>query len=172
MKGPYVANTSTIRRSTRQLSRSLTIAVASTVLGGYAPTRGVSFETPRAPSPLTHSGRWLIDVQGRVVIVHGFNVVNKLAPYTPQSIGFDEDDAAFLESHGFNAVRLGVIWKAVEPLPGVYDAGYLAQMKATQQLLANHHIYSLIDWHQDEYSEVFGGEGFPEWAVDRDRAGY
>jgi endoglycosylceramidase len=142
------------------------MAVASMVLAAYAPTRAVSFEASPASSPLTHSGRWLIDMQGRVVIVHGFNLVNKLAPYTPQSIGFDEDDAAFLESNGFNAVRLGVIWEAVEPSPGLYDSGYVAQIKATQQILAKHHLYSLIDWHQDEYNEVFGGEGFPAWAVD------
>jgi endoglycosylceramidase len=114
---------------------------------------------------VSHSGRWLIDAQGRVLIVHGFNMVNKLPPYTPQSVGFGDDDAAFLEANGFNAVRLGVIWTGVEPLPGVYDSAYVAQIKQIEQTLANHHIYSLIDWHQDEYNELFGGEGFPGWAV-------
>jgi endoglycosylceramidase len=115
---------------------------------------------------VSHNGRWLIDAQGRVLTVHGFNMVNKLPPYTPQSVGFGDDDAAFLEANGFNAVRLGVIWSGVEPLPGIYDSAYVTQIKQTQQTLANHHIYSLLDWHQDEYNELFGGEGFPGWAVD------
>jgi endoglycosylceramidase len=117
-------------------------------------------------SPLVgHSGRWLLDPQGRVLIVHGLNVVNKLAPFTAQGWGFGDDDAMFLQAHGFNAVRLGVLWEAVEPQPGVYDAAYVAAVRETEQLLASYGIYTLLDWHQDEYNEVFGGEGFPAWAV-------
>jgi endoglycosylceramidase len=112
-----------------------------------------------------HSGRWLIDTQGRVLVVHGLNVVNKLPPYTAQAWGFGDDDAAFLQANGFNAVRLGVLWEAVEPQPGVYDDAYVAQIRETEQTLAAHGIYTLIDWHQDEYTEMFGGEGFPAWAV-------
>jgi endoglycosylceramidase len=120
-----------------------------------------------APPPVVvgHSGRWLLDAQGRVLVVHGVNVVNKLAPYTAQAWGFDDDDAAFLQANGFNAVRLGVLWEAVEPQPGAYDAAYVAQVRETQQLLASHGIYALLDWHQDEYNEAFGGEGLPAWAV-------
>lgn len=114
---------------------------------------------------VSHSGRWLIDAEGRVLIVHGLNVVNKLAPYTAQAWGFGDDDATFLQAHGFNAVRLGVLWEAVEPQPGAYDAAYVAQIRQTQQMLASHGIYTLIDWHQDEYNEIFGGEGLPAWAV-------
>jgi endoglycosylceramidase len=112
-----------------------------------------------------HSGRWLIDAQGRVLIVHGLNVVNKLAPYTAQAWGFGDDDATFLQANGFNAVRLGVLWEAVEPQPGAYDAAYVAQVRQTQQTLASEGIYTLLDWHQDEYNEMFGGEGLPAWAV-------
>lgn len=133
----------------------------SVVTAGLAAAQSV----PLA-GPLGHSGRWLVDSQGRVVTVHGFNMVNKLAPYTPQAVGFDDDDAAFLQANGFTAVRLGVIWKAVEPFPGIYDDQYLSQIHATQQVLAQHGLYTLIDWHQDEANEVFGGEGFPDWAVD------
>jgi endoglycosylceramidase len=63
-------------------------------------------------------------------------------------------------------VRLGIIWKAVEPRPGAYDDGYVAQIRAAQQTLARHGIYTLLDWHQDLMNERFGGEGFPDWAVD------
>lgn len=123
---------------------------------GSSDAAGDGSATPAAI--VGHRGRWLLDAQGRVLIVHGFNVVNKLAPYTPQGWGFDDDDAAFLQANGFNAVRLGVIWEAVEPEPGTYDVSYVAQIKQTEQILASHGIYTLLDWHQDEYNEMFGGK--------------
>jgi endoglycosylceramidase len=119
-------------------------------------------------SELTNHGRWLTDDQGRTVIVHGFNVVSKLAPYEPSTAGFGEDDAQFLEDHGFTAVRLGVIFTGVEPKPGVYDQAYLDEIEQTVTLLARHHIYSLLDFHQDLYNERFQGEGLPDWMVDDD----
>ena len=30
--------------------------------------------------PIDHAGRWMIDARGRVVILHGTNMVNKRAP--------------------------------------------------------------------------------------------
>jgi endoglycosylceramidase len=93
------------------------------------------------------------------------NLVYKVAPYEPSASGFGEDDAAFLQHEGFNSVRLGVIYKAVEPSPGVYDGAYLAKIAATAQLLERHHITPLIDFHQDMYNERFQGEGWPDWAV-------
>jgi endoglycosylceramidase len=118
--------------------------------------------------PLGHVGRWITDAHGRVMIVHGTNMVYKVAPYFPGAVGFDSDDAAFLRSIGFNAVRVGVIWKALEPQPGVYDDHYLAQIAATVHTLASQGILSLLDFHQDLYNETFQGEGFPAWSVQDD----
>jgi endoglycosylceramidase len=115
--------------------------------------------------PLGHAGRWLTDAQGRVVIQHGTNMVYKLQPYYPGAVGFGDDDAVFLRSIGFNTVRVGVIWKALEPRPGSYDDRYLAQIAATVSTLARHGIVSLLDFHQDLYNERFQGEGAPDWAV-------
>jgi endoglycosylceramidase len=115
--------------------------------------------------PLSHAGRWLTDTQGRVVIVHGINMVYKRSPYYPAAVGFGEDDAAFLQRIGFNAVRVGVIWKAVEPEPGVYDEAYLEQIAKTVHTLAARGIVSLLDFHQDLFNERFQGEGAPDWAV-------
>ena len=55
--------------------------------------------------PLGHAGRWITDAQGRVVNLHGINMVYKRPPYAPDAVGFGDDDAAFLASEGFNAVR-------------------------------------------------------------------
>jgi hypothetical protein len=37
----------------------------------------------RRKCPLGQAGRWITDASGRVVIVHGINMVYKLAPYYP-----------------------------------------------------------------------------------------
>jgi endoglycosylceramidase len=92
-------------------------------------------------------------------------MVYKLPPYDPEAAGFDDADARFLAHHGFDSVRLGTIYEAVEPQPGVYDAAYLTRIAETQRVLARHGIYSLVDFHQDLYTERFGGEGFPDWAT-------
>jgi endoglycosylceramidase len=118
--------------------------------------------------PLNHAGRWVTDAQGRVVILHGINMVYKLPPYAPDAIGFDDDDAAFLAGEGYDTVRLGVIYKAVEPTIGSYDERYLDRIAGTVQTLGRHGIVSLLDFHQDLYNEKFGGEGLPDWAVQDD----
>jgi endoglycosylceramidase len=115
--------------------------------------------------PLGHAGAWITDAGGRVVVLHGVNVVHKLAPYAPDALGFGDDDAAFLASEGYDAVRLGVIYAAVEPQPGVYDDAYLRRIAATVAVLARHRIATLLDFHQDLLGERFQGEGFPDWAI-------
>jgi endoglycosylceramidase len=117
---------------------------------------------------LGRAGRWLVDEQGRVVILHGFNMVNKLPPYRPDAIGFDADHAAFIAEQGFNTVRLGIIWKALEPEPGTYDDGYLDRIGETVSILGAAGIHVLLDFHQDMYNERFNGQGAPDWAVQDD----
>jgi endoglycosylceramidase len=121
-----------------------------------------------AASPPGHAGRWITDASGRVLVLHGLNMVYKRPPYLPSAAGFGNDDAAFLSRNGFNVVRLGVIYGAVEPSPGVYDDAYLAGIAATVRALSAHGIYTLLDFHQDQYNERFHGEGFPDWAVQDD----
>jgi endoglycosylceramidase len=129
--------------------------------------------TPAATAPATDGlaprpgqvGRWMVDRQGRVLVMHGVNMVYKRAPYAPDATGFGHDDARFLARHGFTTVRLGVIWRAVEPAPGEYDDGYLSRIRRTVRMLAAHGIRTMLDFHQDLYHERFEGEGAPTWAV-------
>ena len=116
--------------------------------------------------PLSHAGRWITDASGRVVVMHGTNMVYKLAPYYPGAGGFGNSDAAFLQRIGFTAVRVGVIWAALEPQPGVFDSAYLDQIASTVKTLARHGIVSLLDFHQDQLNEEFEGEGWPTWAIE------
>jgi endoglycosylceramidase len=121
-----------------------------------------------AKPPFSHSGRWLTDADGRVFMSHGVNLVYKVPPYEATPSGFGRDDAEFLAREGFNSVRLGLIYKAVEPQPGVYDDNYLLRIASFAQLLDRHGIVPLLDFHQDLYNERFEGEGWPDWAVQDD----
>ncbi len=142
--------------------------MATVVLAAAGATLFAATAQAGPTAPLSHSGRWIIDAKGRVAILHGVNMVNKQPPYAPSAQGFGDDDAAFLQRYGFNAVRLGLIYKGVEPSPGGYDDGYLNQIAATEGVLAHHGVFSQLDFHQDMYNERFQGEGWPDWAVQDD----
>jgi len=112
---------------------------------------------------LVHAGRWIVDQEGRVVVIHGVNVPSKQLPAYPAALGFGDADAELLAASGFNAVRLTVERYATEPSPGDFDDAYLAHLAGTVAMLARHGILSLIDFHQDEYGPVFRDNGFPAW---------
>lgn len=118
--------------------------------------------------PFGHSGRWMTDADGRVFVTHGVNLVYKVPPYEPTPSGFGLDDVLFLKREGFNSVRLGLIYAAVEPEPGVYDEAYLDRIAGFARLLEQHGIAPMLDFHQDLYNERFQGEGWPDWAVQDD----
>jgi endoglycosylceramidase len=144
----------------------LAVALSALLACAVPPAARSASGTTKVTRPdLTGSGTWVTDGQGRVVILHGLNQVYKIAPYTPGADGFGADDAAFLQRNGFDVMRVGVIWSAVEPHPGEFDAGYLDSIARTVRTLAQHGIYALLDFHQDLYNEKFQGEGAPKWAV-------
>jgi endoglycosylceramidase len=142
---------------------TLGIPATATGAGGCGCKRLAQRATPEGP--LSNAGRWITDARGRVVIMHGLNMVYKLPPYQPGAVGFGADDAAFLRRNGFDSVRLGMIYKAIEPSPGHYDAAYIDRIRSIERMLASHRIFSMLDFHQDLYNEKFGGEGLPDWAV-------
>lgn len=62
---------------------------------------------------------------------------------------------------GFNLVRLGVMWEAVERQPGVYDYGYLKKINDLINKLGEKGIYTMVDAHQDVFARSMCGEGMP-----------
>ena len=160
----------------------------------YQASSGVSGvgTIPNVPSFLSSpGGPYLYDSKGRVVLMHGVNVVYKHAPYIAypdpgEPWNFDATDAAKMQQLGFNVVRLGIEWQALEPgsggpnQPQICTPGapgnahewnpavaesYLSHVAATVKLLAHYGIYTLLDMHQDVYNQNFRGEGAPNWAV-------
>jgi endoglycosylceramidase len=123
------------------------------------------------PTPRLHrEGRFLVDQYGRVVIVHGLNLVWKRAPYAPPNTpaGFTSKDADWLARYGFNGARLGVLWAGVTPdEPGVADPAYFTRVDRMTRLLASKKIWTLFDMHQDQWHEEYGGEGVPDFAAKR-----
>ena len=113
--------------------------------------------------PLQRTGQWITDTQGRVVLMHGVNIVHKSAPFYPEN--FTAQDASFLASEGFTTARIGFIWAGVEPQPGVYDDAYIEHVIQFNQLLTSYGIHTLIDFHQDAWSASAGGDGAPGWAT-------
>jgi len=113
--------------------------------------------------PVGHQGRWLTDAAGRVLLVHGVNVVEKSAPYYPAAEGFAEADAVWLANNGFRAVRIGMLATGLMPTPGVVDTGYIQQLAATVSVLEQHSIFTILDMHQDGWGPTVGSDGFPAW---------
>lgn len=118
-------------------------------------------------APLGSAGRWFVDAIGRVVLLHGVNMVSKRAPFYPAAFGFGADDAAFLASEGFSAVRLGVDLRGLMPTPGVVEEEYIDRLAETVAVLRAQGLFILLDFHQDGFAPKYNGNGFPDWlAID------
>jgi endoglycosylceramidase len=146
-------------------------AVAGAVLLLGACTDNHPYSAPWSEGPqLRRDGRWLVDPDGRVVLLHGVNLVWKVDPFVPPATpaGFIAADADFLAQHGFNSARIGTLWVGIAPdAPGQVRSDYLDAWDRVVKLLAARRIWMLFDFHQDMLGHRFQGEGVPEWVVDR-----
>jgi endoglycosylceramidase len=149
------------------LDRLSTLLIALLLAAcGSSPGGGTSVDEP---PQLRREGRWLVDPQNRVVLLHGVNLVWKLDPFVPPETaeGFLDADARWLAENGFNSARIGTLWVGVSPhAPGEVRADYLAAWDRVVQRLATNRIWMLFDFHQDLLGPLYGGEGVPEWAVE------
>ncbi|CAJ1396445.1 unnamed protein product [Effrenium voratum] len=108
---------------------------------------------------------------GRVQIFHGLNVVQKNFPWHPSTGEFDafaslnHEDMTNLKAWGFNVIRLGVMWPGVEPAAGQYNQTYLKVMRKLVDDLYSHGIWTIVDFHQDAFTERYCGEGVPDWLL-------
>jgi endoglycosylceramidase len=117
----------------------------------------------RDSTPLVTRENRFFDPQGRHVILHGINLVNK----DPQQdyIGTSgPSDFTNLRRWGFNCLRLGVIWDGLEPEPGNFNKDYLQKLDQQIAWAKQNSLYVFLDMHQDLYSVLFS-DGAPEWAT-------
>lgn len=103
------------------------------------------------------------------MIYHGVNIVYKVDPYLPSRDKFDpelsltDSEIDDLVSWGFNFVRLGVMWEAVERTQATFNQTYLDEVESLVNRLGQKGIYTLIDAHQDVLARRICGEGMPNF---------
>ena len=125
--------------------------------------------TASAKVSIEPESRTILDNEGRALLLHGVNVVYKVDPFIPSDGEFDpedslnDEDIQNLADWGFNFVRLGVMWEAVERERDIYDDDYLGQVENLINKLGEKGIYTLVDMHQDVFARVMCGEGFPNF---------
>jgi hypothetical protein len=139
---------------------------------------------------LSIDGLWFREPSGRRVLLRGVNLGGDTKmPATPdqrthlpadfsdhRTVSFvgrpfplDEADAhlARLRHWGFNVLRLLTTWEAVEHAgPGEYDQAYLDYLAEVTRRAGEHGLYVFIDFHQDAWSRMSGGDGAPGWTFD------
>jgi endoglycosylceramidase len=133
-----------------------------------------ALDVPTPPDwRLVADGAFLKDGLGRTVFLRGVNAGerSKFAPYIP----FDytsNDYASALESYmsraeswGIDAMRIPFMWAALEPTEGTTGEAWLSMYQELVESAWAHGIYAVVDFHQDIYSEVYCGDGFPGWTV-------
>ena len=68
---------------------------------------------------------------------------------------------------GFNCLRLLTTWEAVEHAgPGEYDEAYLDYFAAICRKAGDHGLRLFVDFHQDVWSRMSGGDGAPGWTFE------
>lgn len=171
---------------------TLAIAAVTATLIAPAPASAAAQPSETAPPAgfLRVEGDHLADGEGHQVLLRGVNV-NQLVDFYqaraefPVTRELTEDDFADMASYGFNVVRLGLSWSALEPERGELDPEYLATVKQAVEWGKEHGIRTVLDMHQDGWSNapyvegtvcrpgtdpMWGYDGAPEWATRFDGA--
>ena len=78
-----------------------------------------------------------------------------------------DEHLARIAGWGFNTLRLLTTWEAVEHGgPGVYDSAYLDYLTEVARRAGEHGLYLFVDFHQDVWSRMSGGDGAPGWVFE------
>ncbi len=139
---------------------------------------------------LKTKGEFFVDKHQRTVLLRGINLGgDSKVPYpnggtfqptdfsdhkTVSFIGrpfpLKEADQHFLrlKDWGFNCLRLLTTWEAVEHQgPGEYDEDYLDYFESIVKKACEFGFYIFVDFHQDVWSRMTGGDGAPGWIFER-----
>jgi hypothetical protein len=139
---------------------------------------------------LKTDGHWFVDPAGRRVLLRGVNLGGDCkVPFTPdgrthlggdfadhRSVSFvgrpfplneADEHLGRLRHWGFNALRLLTTWEAVEHEgPGRYDRAYLDYLAQVSRKAGAHSFWVFLDFHQDAWSRMSGGDGAPGWTFE------
>jgi hypothetical protein len=160
----------------RARPRVLAVALAAVALIAAAAltlTRSLSSGSGSAELRVT-SGTGLprlVDGQGRTVLLRGVAVTGliRYAGDYAENPPVRDGDFAELAALGFDFVRLPVSWSAIEPSPGVIDAGYVGQIAGAVASAERHGLRVAVDLHMDRYNARLApgneADGAPGWAT-------
>ena len=148
----------------------------------------LSVATAQLPRAVRVRGRhFVLSATGLPIVLAGPNVVVKGPPYLPSTNGtvacndivddacratgsctscstFSAADVANLRMHGWNAIRLGVVWAGAQPLDAdSLDAAFLARLHAVLSLCDAEGIHVVLDNHGDMVGSAGCGNGVPSW---------
>lgn len=140
---------------------------------------------------LTTEKEWFIDPKGRTILLRGVNLGGSTkVPSTPDGATHiktdfsDHTDVSFvgrpfppeeadehytrLHDWGFNCLRFLTTWEAIEHKgPGQYDHNYLDYLEEMVEKADDYGFYVFIDFHQDVWSRMTGGDGAPGWLFEK-----
>ncbi len=134
-------------------------------------------------------GDRFVDGAGRMVLLRGFNLGGDCkVPYPDGGTNFPSDFSdhrevsfigrpfplaqadehlARIRAWGMNCLRLLTTWEAVEHRgPGQYDTAYLDYLAEVTRRAGQHGLQVFIDFHQDVWSRMSGGDGAPGWTFE------
>jgi hypothetical protein len=141
-------------------------------------------------SRLHIDGRWFVDEAGRRVLLRGVNLGGDCkVPYPDGGTNYPSDfanhrDVSFigrpfpldeadehlsrLKHWGFNCLRLLTTWEAIEHRgPGDFDTDYLDYYAELCRTAGEYGFYVFVDFHQDVWSRMSGGDGAPCWLFEK-----
>ena len=72
-----------------------------------------------------------------------------------------------MKQWGLNGIRLGVMWPGVQPKEDYFNQTYIQTMVDLVNLAGRYGVYTLVEFHQDLFSEKFCADGVPMWAIPR-----
>jgi hypothetical protein len=145
---------------------------------------------PTVPCPRVRAqGSRFIDQYGREVLLRGVNLGGDSKLPWPNGgthhrsdfsdhrqvsfIGrpFPLEEAAEhfgrLRHWGFNCIRLLTTWEAVEHAgPEQFDIAYLEYFAEICRRAGEYGLYVFVDFHQDVWSRMSGGDGAPGWTFE------
>ncbi len=113
-------------------------------------------------------GKRFVDEYGRHRVFNGVNFDDKCGERYCNIHNKDlmEITIRKVSQNGWNIIRLGIPWAAIEPNPNEYNEEYISKVITFMDLCEKYGVHIFIDMHQD----LFGGsvdqwgDGAPEWA--------
>lgn len=124
-------------------------------------------------------GKVLLDEHGRERIFYGINVCDKGCFVEENgarcfNYKWNDDMLKEFKKQGYNLIRLGITWEAIEPERGQYNDVYIAAIKGMLDKCHEYGMYAYVDMHQDLYSGWGNGpgDGAPAWACYTDGIEY